>query len=152
MFVLLVIFLFGRISKYYPVLTAETVVTNIFFTLWKFNCIQKLEWTLLVTSGQKFFNPKSLVVHVFIIFFFMFLKGDIKKYVDKTMAKLINPRQAKQSIITQVNKQISDMEKFVSFLNSKLAFWIGCFMCLVERKLFDFHFFIETEWKNFPYY
>jgi len=42
---------------------------------------------------------------------------DIKKYIDKTMAKLINPRQAKQSIISQVNKQIQDMEKFVNFLS-----------------------------------
>lgn len=34
------------------------------------------------------------------------------------MAKLINPKQAKESIISQVNKQISDMEKFVNFLNT----------------------------------
>ena len=51
--------------------------------------------------------------------FCLFL-GDIKKYIDKTMARLVNPKLAKQSIISQVNKQITDMEKFVNFLNSKL--------------------------------
>jgi len=44
--------------------------------------------------------------------------GDIKKYIDKTMARLVNPKLAKQSIISQVNKQITDMEKFVNFLNT----------------------------------
>ena len=41
---------------------------------------------------------------------------DLKKHIDKTMAKLINPKKAKENIITQVSKQISDMEKFVTFL------------------------------------
>ncbi|XP_057297251.1 RUN domain-containing protein 1-like [Hydractinia symbiolongicarpus] len=43
-------------------------------------------------------------------------KEDIKKYIDKTMSRLINPKKAKENIITQVSKQITDMEKFVTFL------------------------------------
>jgi len=41
---------------------------------------------------------------------------DMKKHIDQTMAKLINPKKAKDNIINQVSKQIHDMEKFVDFL------------------------------------
>lgn len=50
--------------------------------------------------------------------FFLFIE-DIKKYIDKTMSRLINPKKAKENIITQVSKQITDMEKFVTFLQGK---------------------------------
>lgn len=43
-------------------------------------------------------------------------KEDLKQYIDTTMAKLINPKKAKEDVISQVTKQINDMEKFVTFL------------------------------------
>lgn len=47
-----------------------------------------------------------------------FEEGGITKYVDQTMAKLINPKKAKEDVISQVSKQIRSMEKFVSYLQS----------------------------------
>ena len=45
-------------------------------------------------------------------------EADMKKYIDTTMAKLINPKKAKEDVISQVSKQIHSMEKFVTFLQS----------------------------------
>ena len=62
---------------------------------------------------------KRLTVH-FVLFVFV---GDLKQYIDTTMAKLINPRKAKEDVISQVSKQITDMEKFVTFLQGKFIGW-----------------------------
>ena len=65
-------------------------------------------------------NETNAVPLVKLMGFNIFLfPEDIKKHVDKTMAKLINPHKAKDKVIAQVSKQIHDMEKFVSFLQSK---------------------------------
>ena len=45
------------------------------------------------------------------------------------MAKLINPRKAKENIIEQVSKQINDMEKFVTFLKG-LSFFVCLFVLI----------------------
>ena len=45
------------------------------------------------------------------------------------MAKLINPRKAKENIIEQVSKQINDMEKFVTFLKGLSIFFVCFSLC-----------------------
>ena len=59
-------------------------------------------------------------------YFLCFSSEDLRKVVDRAVGQIVNPAKVKERMVDQLKTQISDLERFIEFLqgiNNHLKTW-----------------------------
>ena len=51
--------------------------------------------------------------------FYIFSTEDLRKVVDRAVGQIVNPAKVKEKMVEQLKTQITDLERFIEFLQGR---------------------------------
>ena len=61
----------------------------------------------------------SIPVHPANRVFYIFSTEDLRKVVDRAVGQIVNPAKVKEKMVEQLKTQITDLERFIEFLQGR---------------------------------